>query len=710
MPVITLNTFFGFVFGESAGPRLLSYGKGIFVLPARRAADEKATKDKKQAQFTFITENPTLSAEFRTMLRAQGNRDLENLLYDNTIDVLERSVNSGRYAIPSDDEIKEQFGKLEREYGYFGTDEKAFDNFVKLFKASKLIADYVEENNSTDNSVAYLHAYKMMVLFGANPFKSIETFVGTHAAKASKPIHDSLVLPIPKNSPPLKYLDQWQKLIIGSGSSVVSLFQQASEIEKILEAKEPFTFTLDSIKEAASQLAYKNYASNPELAKLCLQYHVEEENFNKCLEIKPKQSDNLPQVTVDGNTVGQRGYHLVKLPVDDPRAGILGKITNCCQSIGGHSEKCVIDGITRENNGFYVLLRAKSGRPKGATPPSPTRDDGRINYDNFEIVGQGYAWLSELNNLTLDSWENRTPSTDDAVIQAMLPEFAKQCFAQKPDIGRVTIGTGGKTPEVYKNAADKTAHPELMAEGYHYGDSSVQVAIALNPAVQEKAAAINAKLRDLDLDATVDICSIKQAEWFHELLEASTVSLYESTLGAGAYQKLLQKAATEPSVLDILFHLNQEEILIKKVTDLLLPLSGSESSGIARSVRCLTHAEPSLCTLDNFKRLVEPSVGVNDSQYIGVQLTRLSETGLLTDRNFNLVLSNREYAADVARILDKCEVRGGIFSSLSKNQSMLLKFAMVCLILKKLILICLLIKTSACLLKTHNILAVLSRD
>ena len=24
MPVITLNTFFGFVFGESAGPRLLS--------------------------------------------------------------------------------------------------------------------------------------------------------------------------------------------------------------------------------------------------------------------------------------------------------------------------------------------------------------------------------------------------------------------------------------------------------------------------------------------------------------------------------------------------------------------------------------------------------------------------------------------------------------------------------------------------------------
>lgn len=54
------------------------------------------------------------------------------------------------------------------------------------------------------------------------------------------------------------------------------------------------------------------------------------------------------------------GYHLTKLAIDDPRAYILGHIAKDCQSIGGNSEKCVIDGITRENNGFYVFLKNKS--------------------------------------------------------------------------------------------------------------------------------------------------------------------------------------------------------------------------------------------------------------------------------------------------------------------------------------------------------------
>ncbi|MCC8417512.1 MAG: hypothetical protein LN588_03225 [Rickettsia endosymbiont of Bryobia graminum] len=29
-------------------------------------------------------------------------------------------------------------------------------------------------------------------------------------------------------------------------------------------------------------------------------------------------------------------------------------ITNCCQSIGGNSEECVIDGVTKENK-FYIM-------------------------------------------------------------------------------------------------------------------------------------------------------------------------------------------------------------------------------------------------------------------------------------------------------------------------------------------------------------------
>ncbi len=49
--------------------------------------------------------------------------------------------------------------------------------------------------------------------------------------------------------------------------------------------------------------------------------------------------------------------YYVKLPSGDMRAAILDKITKCCQSIGQDSEDCVLDGMNRENNSFYIMLK-----------------------------------------------------------------------------------------------------------------------------------------------------------------------------------------------------------------------------------------------------------------------------------------------------------------------------------------------------------------
>ena len=101
---------------------------------------------------------------------------------------------------------------------------------------------------------------------------------------------------------------------------------------------------------------------------------------------------------IDGNNYGLSGYHLIKIPIDDPHPYLLGHLTNCCQSIGGHSEQCVIDGITLPENGFYILL-------KGDDKKGLFNADSSLNYDAFKLLGQGYVWLSDVGNVGFDSWK-----------------------------------------------------------------------------------------------------------------------------------------------------------------------------------------------------------------------------------------------------------------------------------------------------------------
>src|SRR3990167_1161871 len=239
---ITLNIFFNYVFSDWAKPRAIT--KGVTLTPEQQATKDRRDTEaiqEKRDKFTFIKENVRLSVEFRSLLRRLNNSDLESLLYGNNTD----EITNHAHAFPCDEMIQEQFATLEQEYGYFSEDKDAADVFIKLFKASKLIADYVEENNSDDNLVAYTHAYKMMVLFKVNPkspFEAVDKFIARHASNSKKPIHDTLVLPIPKNNPPLKYLDKWQKLINAYGTSVLPLLQQAAKIEEELDKQAPIAF------------------------------------------------------------------------------------------------------------------------------------------------------------------------------------------------------------------------------------------------------------------------------------------------------------------------------------------------------------------------------------------------------------------------------------------------------------------------------------
>ncbi|WP_155810514.1 hypothetical protein [Rickettsia bellii] len=428
----------------------------------------------------------------------------------------------------------------------------AKEQYIKSFKLSKLVADYIEENNTIDDNLAYKHAYDITVCLGGEIAQNqdilakLQSFLSDNGfLKAKKPLHDTFArFSLPENKEHVT-LKKWQGLISKHGKEAMKLFAVSDEIEEKKAGDTGIHLAPENLQDAIflqTQLTYERADEYPELAKLALKYKLSEEDFNQCLEIErqKKSFDNLPDITIHGkdldckldSSTSLKGYHLVKLPINDPRAYILGHIVQDCQSIGGHSERCVIDGITRENNGFYVLLKSKnSAKPNAEIFTS----DGKIDYQNFDIVGQAYAWLSKLGNLVLDSWENLRNEkedeeddeeendededeiedeeeakslNDDKVIVPLLKEFAKQ-VCNTTNINRVTVGLGGKTPEKFKEI--ETEFPETILEGYDYGDATDQALIYQKPELTELENKINGYVAKTEFEFELNRIDIAKA-------------------------------------------------------------------------------------------------------------------------------------------------------------------------------------------------------
>lgn len=403
----------------------------------------------------------------------------------------------------------DMFDQLDAQYGYFPAEEKeaAKADYIKLFRVTHFIVSVLEGRKETpdaDNiTIAKKRAYKLLVAFGKKNkpgFSSVDTYFNGHvkSQQHEKPLYKTLSkLKLPKRKKgdgqrPLGEkvkLEDWRQFILKNGDKALYFFQFAESIEKFWTPPRA-PKTMEEAERARLSTGYRRVAENPSLGLLCVRHHLSEKSFNTCLEVlktkaaleieaKSPIANNLPDVTIHGAELGLPGYCLVRLPKDDVNAFVLGKLTNCCQSIGGNSENCVIDGVLRKNNGFYVLLQAKEADKEAKSPVEITGEGKKINYRDYKIVGQAYAWISSSGSLTFDSWENLTPKRDDAIAVRMLTEFAKK-ISQPPEskVMRVTIGTGGKTPKELKDRP--RTYLEFMQEGYNYGDAANQVEIYEN--------------------------------------------------------------------------------------------------------------------------------------------------------------------------------------------------------------------------------------
>ncbi|ASQ47087.1 hypothetical protein [Legionella clemsonensis] len=447
---------------------------------------EKRSKETKK-EFEFILKDEDLSSHFRTMLlqlNTPNSLSLEKILFEPKEILSSSSLE--HYKIPTDDKLQEVFKDKNGFYGYFATDDlEAFHKFSVVYKFLQLASNYVNCDNSNQLEL-YECAYKTLVCFGGledqtelKMLERIEEFLLTKQASqtANKSIPALMDLQIGKKNG--IHFKEWTQFIEKYDLKSIAFFKRAHDIEeKLKRAPE----TLVEAFEALAQTDYRRYWEDPELAKVCEQYNVPETVFNRCLDLEInklwKAKDNLPDIIINGSDpeINHSGYYLVKLPIKDPRSLILGYITNDCQSIGSKGEPCVLDGISSEYNGFYVMLKKKTSQKE----VSPLLQDKTINYENFEIVGQGYAWLSMSGNLTIDSWENARQKEDETAV-AMLRKFSHMVVSQSNgDIVQVTTGRNSpRTPSAFSKAP-ALKYAEIMEEGTQYHDSKSQTLIAID--------------------------------------------------------------------------------------------------------------------------------------------------------------------------------------------------------------------------------------
>jgi hypothetical protein len=306
--------------------------------------------------------------------------------------------------IPKDNDWSpsDTFQNLNRVYGYFRQEPDLSHLFNRLAISGKKMS--IIENQAYDDAMAY----KLMALF-YDPKKNLDENFEIIASKFARlvtknqdspiktPYHDAFVIALDRFPVfrEVQDLDSWKTFIENQGFKSLAIFAEYATQQKAF-------VDIKSANQASLAKKYPRASEHPVLANLCKELLISNEGFEAGLaQVKSgwpkKETDNLPTVDIASDN-GQ--FFWVKLPPQDMRAMYLGNlIPGCCQYINGHSKRCVIDGMTLSDNGFYVMLKAKS--ESQAKQPRLIRNE--VNDRDFAIVAQSYAWKTASDNMCLDS-------------------------------------------------------------------------------------------------------------------------------------------------------------------------------------------------------------------------------------------------------------------------------------------------------------------
>ncbi|MFJ1269344.1 hypothetical protein ACD661_12320 [Legionella lytica] len=209
---------------------------------------------------------------------------------------------------------------------------------------------------------------------------------------------------------------------------------------------------------------YKEYQRECKDHQTLVKYGISKASIREFNQLIPRNDDVLiPNLFIKIADEGYENYYLKKLDVMDKEgaalAACLGKITHCCQYIGGAGSSCAVDGISSPHSGFYVLCRGN--------PNAPALSD--------EIIAQSWTWRSKDNALVFDSIEVNK-NEPYCPIMPFFNQLTKELITQG-HTHKVVCGSGSGIAR-YQGVIDNSASIEKCVDYTGYSDASTQRVLA----------------------------------------------------------------------------------------------------------------------------------------------------------------------------------------------------------------------------------------
>ncbi|WP_193392716.1 hypothetical protein, partial [Legionella santicrucis] len=143
------------------------------------------------------------------------------------------------------------------------------------------------------------------------------------------------------------------------------LFELQTQLVSLCQGRLPLAHADMIVLEAF----YAQYQQESSAAQnILIQNGISPQSREQFYALKRDNADKtIPDVIIDGKDIGYPGIYIKKLDTTSDKgaalAACLGKITHCCQYLGGVGSECVIHGITSPNGGFYVLCQGEAQNP-----------------------------------------------------------------------------------------------------------------------------------------------------------------------------------------------------------------------------------------------------------------------------------------------------------------------------------------------------------
>ncbi|MGQ3890391.1 ankyrin repeat domain-containing protein [Legionella sp. CNM-4043-24] len=293
------------------------------------------------------------------------------------------------------------------------------DLYQKLLPLCQLA--YLEEQNG----IAEDHALNLSLIFADE--KAVYDYLTQFPKwnKVRQLVHDACLFELP--SPADCDFSLWKNMAARSQHMLNPRFREllphAGELARLAGGRNWDNMTLRHLREV-----YRQYMLNSSPAHRILIHQGLSAKTIALFNSLQRNNDDvaIPAVFIKGADIGYLGAYLTKLDTQSKEgaalAACLGKLTNCCQYLGGAGEACVRHGIESPNGSFYVLFQGDADNPSLKDP----------------ILAQAWVWRSAEGDLCLDSVE--TPHNTDSAMVADMYRALGLSLCGYEGIKRVNIG------------------------------------------------------------------------------------------------------------------------------------------------------------------------------------------------------------------------------------------------------------------------------